>query len=79
VAVSALSETMTLRNMRENGVRSLAITCGAVWCKWSIFCSQDLRRLSSNGSAFNEPVKNRQMVTPKIIDFIATAPRPIKQ
>ena len=23
---------MTLRNMRENGVRSLAITCGAVWC-----------------------------------------------
>jgi hypothetical protein len=22
---------MTLRNMRENGVRSLAITCGAVW------------------------------------------------
>jgi hypothetical protein len=32
VAVSALSETMTLRNMRENGVRSLAITCGAVWC-----------------------------------------------
>ena len=32
MAVSALSETMTLRNMRENGVRSLAITCGAVWC-----------------------------------------------
>ena len=23
---------MTLRNMRENGVRSLAITCGALWC-----------------------------------------------
>ena len=23
---------MTLRNMRENGVGSLAITCGAVWC-----------------------------------------------
>ena len=23
---------MTLRNMRENGVRSLAITCGAVHC-----------------------------------------------
>jgi len=23
---------MTLGNMRENGVRSLAITCGAVWC-----------------------------------------------
>ena len=23
---------MTLRNMRENGVCSLAITCGAVWC-----------------------------------------------
>jgi hypothetical protein len=23
---------MTLRNMRENGVRSLAITCGAIWC-----------------------------------------------
>ena len=23
---------MTLRNMRENGVRSLAITCGAAWC-----------------------------------------------
>ena len=23
---------MTLRNMRENGVPSLAITCGAVWC-----------------------------------------------
>jgi hypothetical protein len=23
---------MTLANMRENGVRSLAITCGAVWC-----------------------------------------------
>ena len=23
---------MTLRNMCENGVRSLAITCGAVWC-----------------------------------------------
>jgi hypothetical protein len=23
---------MTLRNMRENDVRSLAITCGAVWC-----------------------------------------------
>jgi hypothetical protein len=23
---------MTLRNMRENGVHSLAITCGAVWC-----------------------------------------------
>ena len=23
---------MTLRNMRENGVRTLAITCGAVWC-----------------------------------------------
>jgi hypothetical protein len=22
---------ITLRNMRENGVRSLAITCGAVW------------------------------------------------
>jgi len=32
VAVSALSETMTLRNMRETGVRSPAITCGAVWC-----------------------------------------------
>ena len=23
---------MTLGNMRDNGVRSLAITCGAVWC-----------------------------------------------
>jgi hypothetical protein len=23
---------MTLGNMRENGVRSLAITCGALWC-----------------------------------------------
>ena len=23
---------MTLRNMCENGVHSLAITCGAVWC-----------------------------------------------
>ena len=23
---------MTLGNTRENGVRSLAITCGAVWC-----------------------------------------------
>jgi hypothetical protein len=23
---------MTLGNMRENGARSLAITCGAVWC-----------------------------------------------
>jgi hypothetical protein len=23
---------MTLRNMRENGVHSLAITCGALWC-----------------------------------------------
>ena len=23
---------MTLRNMRQNGVRLLAITCGAVWC-----------------------------------------------
>lgn len=23
---------MTLGNMRENGVRSLAITCGAIWC-----------------------------------------------
>ena len=23
---------ITLRNMRENGVPSLAITCGAVWC-----------------------------------------------
>ena len=24
---------MTLRNMRENGVRSLAITCEALWCR----------------------------------------------
>jgi hypothetical protein len=24
---------MTLRNMRENGVRSLAITCGAFRCR----------------------------------------------
>jgi hypothetical protein len=23
---------MTLRNMRENGACSLAITCGAIWC-----------------------------------------------
>ena len=23
---------MTLGNMRDQGVRSLAITCGAVWC-----------------------------------------------
>jgi len=23
---------MTLGNMRENGVRSLTITCGALWC-----------------------------------------------
>ena len=23
---------MTLGNMRENGIRSLAITCGALWC-----------------------------------------------
>jgi hypothetical protein len=23
---------MTLRNMRQNGVRTLAVTCGAVWC-----------------------------------------------
>jgi hypothetical protein len=23
---------MTLGNMHENGVRSLAITCGALWC-----------------------------------------------
>jgi hypothetical protein len=23
---------MTLGNMRENGVRSLAVTCGALWC-----------------------------------------------
>ena len=23
---------MTLGNMRQNGVRTLAITCGAVWC-----------------------------------------------
>lgn len=23
---------MTLSNIRENGVRSLAITCGALWC-----------------------------------------------
>ena len=23
---------MTLGNMRENGVRSLSITCGALWC-----------------------------------------------
>ena len=25
-------EPMTLANMRANGVRSLAITCGALWC-----------------------------------------------
>ena len=23
---------MTLGNMRDNGVRTLAITCGAIWC-----------------------------------------------
>jgi len=23
---------MTLGNMRENGVRSLTVTCGALWC-----------------------------------------------
>ena len=23
---------MTLGNMRENGVRTLAVTCGALWC-----------------------------------------------
>jgi hypothetical protein len=23
---------MTLRNMGDNGARSLAITCGAIWC-----------------------------------------------
>jgi hypothetical protein len=25
-------EAMTLGNMRANGVRSLSITCGALWC-----------------------------------------------
>jgi hypothetical protein len=25
-------EAMTLGNMRGNGVRSLSITCGALWC-----------------------------------------------
>jgi hypothetical protein len=33
IAVSfPLTSLMTLGNMRENGVRSLAITCGALWC-----------------------------------------------
>ena len=26
------SPMMTLRNMRDIGVRSLAVTCGALWC-----------------------------------------------
>jgi hypothetical protein len=27
-----MKSLMTLANMRENGVRSLAITCSALWC-----------------------------------------------
>jgi hypothetical protein len=25
-------QPMTLSNMRQNGVRTLSVTCGAVWC-----------------------------------------------
>ena len=31
-AMTEAHEPMTLGNMRANGVRSLAITCGALWC-----------------------------------------------
>lgn len=34
---------MTLGNMRENGVRSLAITCGAVWCHHQAVLEQEVQ------------------------------------
>jgi len=33
---------MTLGNMRENGVRSLSVTCGALWCHHQVILDREI-------------------------------------